>query len=213
MNAYRRIRILFCSAAVPIGTVGCSDASTEGQPDASIEAAVDASVEASVDSAANLPDGPAPDVAAEASTPCSPATLLDPQPWEACPSGNAWCQCYGYMPDAGGLFFDPKATIMAITALQLPQPMEAGVPYSLSAHVANGGFSGDVEFWGATSQCGPGWQKLYAAPVESKVYCADVNPTDNYTYLLWVEKLYTDSGAPAGEHSDTILACPTGRCM
>lgn len=150
---------------------------------------------------------------AEAATPttCSPSTLLDPRPWETCP-GDGYCECYGYAPDGGGLAFDSAVTIMNITSMALPAPMTANQPYSLSVSVSNSGFYGDIEFWGAMSECGAGLQKLYSAPVESKVYCADVLPTQSYTYILYVQRLSTDSGAPAGEHADTILACPTGRC-
>jgi hypothetical protein len=101
---------------------------------------------------------------------------------------------------------------MSITSIQLPVPMTAGQPYSLSVSVNDNGFSGDVEFWGATSQCGPGWQQLYSAPLGSKVYCADVSPAQDYPYVIYVERMYTDSGAPAGESAYNHLACPTGRC-
>jgi hypothetical protein len=101
---------------------------------------------------------------------------------------------------------------MSITSMQLPVAMKAGQPYSLSITVSDNGFSGDVEFWGATSQCGPGWQQLYSAPLASKAYCADVNPTQDYTYVLYVERMFTDSGAPSSESDYNHLACPTGRC-
>jgi hypothetical protein len=159
------------------------------------------------------PDAANPDGAAEAGPAyaCNPATLLDnPTPWESCPGPS--CVCYGYGPDAGGLDFDWSATIMSITSVELPVAMTAGQPYSLSITVSDGGFTGDVEFWGATSQCGPGWQQLYSAPLASKTYCADVNPTQDYTYVLYVERMFTDSGAPSSESDYNHLACPTGRC-
>ena len=52
---------------------------------------------------------------------------------------------------------------------------------------------------------------MFSAPIESKVYCADVMPTQDFTYVLYVEGLKWDGGAPAGEHTGDVLACPTGR--
>jgi hypothetical protein len=101
---------------------------------------------------------------------------------------------------------------MNITSLQLVDPMKAGQPYSLSVSVSNYRFFGDIEFWGATSECGSGLEKLFSAPVDSKVFCADVLPARDYSHVLFVERLMVDSGAPASEHADNILACPTGRC-
>jgi hypothetical protein len=118
------------------------------------------------------------------------------------------------MPDAGSLSYDYSATIMSITSYELPVPMKAGQPYSLSVTEYDNNFGGDVEFWGATSECGPGWEKLYGAPMDSKVYCADVTPTQDYTYVLYVERLVKeDGGWSASSHASNHLACPTGRCM
>jgi hypothetical protein len=208
--------------------VGCGSNSSAGGSGSPADAAALDQTNAPVDTGADLvdaavADGPAaegaspdvasPDGAAEAGPAysCNPATLLDnPTPWESCPGPS--CVCYGYGPDAGGLAFDWSATIMSITSVELPAAMKAGEPYSLSITVNDNGFSGDVEFWGATSQCGPGWQELYSAPIASKVYCADVNPTQDYTYVLYVERMFTDSGAPSSESDYDHLACPTGRC-
>jgi hypothetical protein len=190
---------------------GNGDASVDSMGNVSDASVPDASADASVPDAAA--EAPAPDAAGDVAAPltCSPSTLLDPRPWEECP-GDGYCVCRSYAPDAGGLAFDYGVTIMDITSMQLTDVMKAGQPYSLSVSVSNSGFYGDIEFWGTTSECGPGLQKLYSAPVESKVYCADVLPTQDYTYVLYVQRLMVDSGAPAGEHADTILACPTGRC-
>jgi hypothetical protein len=102
--------------------------------------------------------------------------------------------------------------IMSITSMLLPEPMKAGQPYSLAATVFNGGFTGDIQFWGTTSECGPGLEQLFSKPVDSTTYCVDALPTQDYTYVLFVERLINDSGAPASEHEGNILACPSGRC-
>lgn len=53
---------------------------------------------------------------------------------------------------------------MSITSMVLPAPMTAGELYSLSAKYTSRNYSGTIEFWGTTSECGPGFQQLYSAP-------------------------------------------------
>jgi hypothetical protein len=123
------------------------------------------------------------------------------------------CRCRTYAPDGGSLVLDNSSrSNMSITSFLLPEPMKAGRPYSLSAAYVNNGYFGTIEFWGTTSECGPGLEQLFTGPVESKVYCADVVPTRDYTHVLFVEGLKWDGGRPAGAHADQILACPTSRC-
>ncbi len=181
----------------PVGDAGAaSDAGGNARDDA--ETGYDAAV----------------DQVAEAAAPttCSPATSLDPRrPWEDCVGGA--CLCRTYAPDGGSLVLDySRNTNMSITSFLLTDPMKAGQPYSLSVSVASSRYYGTIEFWGSNAECGPGLEKLYSAPVDTKVYCADVLPTNDYTYALLVERLMVDSGAPASEHSGNMLACPSGRC-
>jgi hypothetical protein len=155
----------------------------------------------------------AEDGAADAPVTCSLATgtWLDPRPWDSCDS--TFCQCYGYAPDGGSLQQEyGRNENMGIRSLTLPVPMTPGQPYSLSVSVADNGFYGDIEIWGTDAVCGPGLERLYIQPVQSKVYCADLVASQPYPYLLFVERLFVDSGAPASEHADTIVACPTVRC-
>jgi hypothetical protein len=138
--------------------------------------------------------------------------VVDPRPWEEC-EGDGFCRCRGYAPDGGSLVYDfSRNANMGITSLLLPEPMKAGQPYSLSAAVSNSGYTGTIEFWGATSECGAGLEQLFSEPVASKIYCADVVPSQDYRYVLYVEHYLWDGGAPAGAHTGDILACPSGRC-
>jgi hypothetical protein len=90
--------------------------------------------------------------------------------------------------------------------------MTAGQPYSLSVTVTNHNFYGDIEIWGSNATCGPGLERLYVAPVASQIFCADVVPSQSYTYAILVQRLYWDGGAPAGGSAYNFLACPTDRC-
>ncbi len=101
---------------------------------------------------------------------------------------------------------------MGITSFRLPVPMTAGQTYSLSVTVANHNYYGEIEFWGTDSTCGPGLERLYVAPVEAKVYCADVVPSQSYPYVLLVQRLHWDGGGFASGSARNVLACPTGRC-
>jgi hypothetical protein len=155
--------------------------------------------------------------AGEAATPPRPLTcegaVLDPRPWEEC-EGDGFCRCRGYAPDGGTLMLDNGLNSqMSITSMQLPVAMKAGQPYSLSADIVNSNFGGDIEFWGTTSECGSGLQKLFSAPIDSKIFCADVSPTQDFTYVLLVEGLTSPTnGKPAAEHAGNVLGCPTSRC-
>lgn len=147
---------------------------------------------------------------------CSPNVWLDQNTWDSCPELGGTgprCNCYGYAPDGGSLMFQSGLHMqMDITSFLLPTPMTAGQPYSLSVTVSNNGYYGDVEFWGSNATCGSGLELLYQAPLDSKVYCADVHPSQSYTYILFVQRLNVDSGAPAGESAHNTLACPSSRC-
>jgi hypothetical protein len=139
-------------------------------------------------------------------------TVLNPRPWQEC-VGDGFCRCRGYAPDGGTLVLSaPPNGIMSITSMLLPVAMTAGQPYSLAATFSNGGFIGDIEFWGTTSECGPGLERLFTEPVDSKTYCVDVVPAEDYGYVLFVERLINASGAPAGAEAGNIVGCPTGRC-
>ena len=214
-------------AASDGGTLLSGDARDEGGPwgagDAAVSAA-DAGPSARGDAAGDARDDAASQPgdsggdaldggAADAPLTCSQATgtWLDPRPWDSC--DDTFCQCYGYAPDGGGLQFESAQNEnMGIRSLTLPVPMTPGQPYSLSVSVGDNGFYGDIEVWGTDSVCGPGLEKLYTQPVESKVYCADLVASRPFAYLLFVERLFVDSGAPASEHADTIIACPAVRC-
>jgi hypothetical protein len=141
---------------------------------------------------------------------CSPATVLNPLTSQQCP-GN--CVCRTYAPDAGSLVLDTsRNSNMGIISLALPEPMKAGQPYSLSADITSVNYTGNIEFWGTTSECGPGLQKLFSAPVQTKTYCADVMPTQDFTHVLFVDALIWDGTSNSVEHTGNILACPAGRC-
>ncbi len=147
---------------------------------------------------------------AGASLSCN-GTLLDPRPFDECEDG--FCRCRSYAPDGGSLTLDTSIGANdGITSLLLPVAMKAGQVYSLSAMVSNSNYGGTIEFWGTNSECGPGLQKLFSAPVASQTFCANVAPTQDFTYVLYVEHLLWDGGAAASEATYAILACPDSRC-
>ena len=197
-----------CSSgtAAPAATADGAAAVVDGSPDGG----------SSPDVASD--DGAAGDAEVDAGPPltCSPSVWLDENTWDSCPElagTGPRCTCYGYAPDGGTLMFQAGFHMqMDITSFVLPTPMTAGQPYSLSVTVANHGYYGDIEFWGSNGTCGPGLELLYSAPLDSKIYCADVHPSQSYTYILYVQRLSVDSGAPAGESASHTLACPAARC-
>jgi hypothetical protein len=195
-------------AASADATVGPTDAESSADGDGASDVG-DGGVSGPVDSGGDASN----DGATDAPLTCSQATgtWLDPRPWDSC--DDTFCQCYGYAPDGGSLQFEgAQNENMGIRSLTLPVPMTPGQPYSLSVSVVDNGFYGDIEIWGSDAVCGAGLEKLYIQPVESKVHCADLVASKPYAYLLFVERLFVDSGAPASEHADTIIACPTVRC-
>jgi hypothetical protein len=177
------------------GTKGVADGSV-GPDGASGGAAGQAIPDAAIDTGASLT--------------CS-GTLLDPRPFDECEDG--FCRCRSYAPDGGSLTLDTSIGANdGITSLLLPVAMKAGQVYSLSAMVSDSNFGGTIEFWGTNSECGPGLQKLFSAPVASQTFCADVAPSQDFTYVLYVEHLLWDGGAAASESTGAILASPDSRC-
>jgi hypothetical protein len=162
----------------------------------------------SASDAAIAGDNGGADVEAGPPLTCSPGTVLN----QFKCSGDPYCRCLNYAPDGGTLVVDQTfQSVTNITSFILPQPMKSGQPYSLSSGVTNKGYTGTIEFWGTTSECGPGLQKLFSAPVESKVFCADVMPAQDFEHLLYVEHLLFHGGS-ASEFTESVLACPTGHC-
>jgi hypothetical protein len=129
-----------------------------------------------------------------------------------CPD-NGRCVCRTYDPSEGELMLDTSFDAnMSIISFPLPEPMKAGEPYSLSATMTSSGYTGAIEFWGTNSVCGPGLQKLYGEPVESRTYCADVTPTQDFTHVLFVKRLLNPGRGSAGASEGPVLACGSNHC-
>ncbi len=129
-----------------------------------------------------------------------------------CPD-NGRCVCRTYAPSEGELMLDTSFDAnMSIISFPLPEPMKAGELYSLSATMTSSGYTGAIEFWGTNSVCGPGLQKLYDEPVESRTYCADVTPTQDFTHVLFVKRLLNPGHGSAGASEGPVLACGSNHC-
>jgi hypothetical protein len=144
---------------------------------------------------------------------CSPGDLLEPLFFSGyCVYGR--CICGDYNPDGGTLVpLTSGSASTGIISYQLPTPMKAGQPYVFSFTYSNSNFTGDLELWGTNAECGPGLQKLFTAPVASKVFCATVHPATDYPYLLFVEN-HTGKGdaSSASSNMTGLTACPTATC-
>jgi len=129
-----------------------------------------------------------------------------------CPE-NGRCVCRTYAPSEGDLVLDTSTNSnMSIISFPLPEPMKAGELYSLSATMTSYAYTGAIEFWGTNSVCGPGLQKLYGEPVESRTYCADVTPTQDFTHVLLVKRLLWSGHGSAGASEGPVYACGSNRC-
>jgi hypothetical protein len=213
MNAGRRSKrgVMIASA---IALCGCgSSSSADGV------SSTDASESTESPDAAAALDGPQASWLDAAST--APAPLgctgawLDQNTWDSCPELDGTgpnCTCYGYAPDAGTLTYDDSVAIFNVNSFLLPLPMTAGQPYAFSVVVSDNRFYGDIELWGTNATCGPGLERLYAAPLASQTYCVNVVPSQNYPYVIFVQRLAVDSGAPASESATQFMACPTDHC-
>ena len=129
-----------------------------------------------------------------------------------CPD-NGRCVCRTYAPNEGELMLDTSFDAnMSIISFPLPEPMKAGELYSLSATMTSRGYTGAIEFWGTNSVCGPGLQKLYGEPVESRTYCADVTPTQGFTHVLLVKRLLNPGHGTAAASEGPVFACGSNHC-
>ena len=199
--------------AVPLGTLavtGCSSTSataTDLGADARTRV-VDAS-KPNVDASKPGHDAKEP----ARSLACSPGQKLNPLDRGIDCSGG-FCICRGYTPDAGTLVpLQGADQLTDVISMKLVEPMKAGQRYSFSVSLANTGYTGDVELWGANAECGAGLEKLYTEPFASKVYCAEVHPAGDYTYVLFVrQRTGLGSGSFSAQTFDDFVACPTGQC-
>jgi hypothetical protein len=204
---------------------GCGGSASDGDDaatptsdgDAALPNSVDGATRRSGDAPVNAGSQSASAGTADAAAPlgCTGA-WLDDDNWDTCPEllgAGPNCGCNGYAPDAGTLASDDPASIFDVTSFLLPLPMMAGKPYAFSFAVTDNGFYGDIELWGTNGTCGPGLERLYAAPIASKGYCINVVAAQNYPYVLLVERLAVDGGALASLSASRFMACPTDRCV
>jgi hypothetical protein len=144
---------------------------------------------------------------------CSPGEKLNPFD-RSVECRDGFCICRTYAPDGGTLIpLMGRNMGTSVISMRLPQPMRAGQPYSFAVMLTNSNYTGDVELWGANSECGAGLERLVSEPFASKVYCAEVVPAQDYTHVFFVRQ-YTGiaDGSFAGQFWDNFIACPNGSC-
>jgi hypothetical protein len=197
----RRALVLGCCVTV----AACRGSSMGGAADAALG-------DAAQDQAAEMPapDVGSADAGADADPGCSPGTVF-PSFGGECANGR--CICRTYAPD-GGTLIPLMGTNMRTDVISylLPQPMRAGQAYTFSAGLSVSNFTGNLEIWGSNAECGPGLERLFSEPFASKVYCVQVNPTQDYDYVLIVEQFTGRNGSTAALSRYDTRACPAGSC-
>jgi hypothetical protein len=146
-------------------------------------------------------------------THCNPGKSLLPFDMSTECSGG-FCICRTYQPDGGTLTqLTGWDVYTSVISRKLPEPMKAGQPYTFSIALSNRNYTGDLELWGSDSECGPGLERLYSAPFDSRTYCTEVHPSGDYPYVLFVRQFTGKGGASsAAQNYAQFYACPTGSC-
>jgi len=111
------------------------------------------------------------------------------------------CQDYVY-GDGGVPPKQPGDTTPAVRSIQLPAPMTAGQPYSLSVDAGN---TPRAEFWGSNAQCGYGYELLWSGDIGTGIFCFTFHPTKAHSHIVMVWR------GEYGTHGDIGL-CPGSAC-
>ena len=158
-------------AALALGSCGSSGSGGAEMPQTSDPDAASANSDGGAWAGTGNPGVNGGSSTADGATLGCTGAMLDDDNWDTCPEAvdaGPNCDCNGYGPDGGALTSSGGAVIFDVTSFRLPIAMTAGELYAFSFAVSDNRFYGDIELWGTTGTCGPGFERLYAAPVASK---------------------------------------------
>jgi len=108
------------------------------------------------------------------------------------------CPSYDSAVIGGGVANAPYVTDIILSA-----PLVPGSTFAFSVDMD--AEDNQMEFWGATEECGAGFELLATSPMGTGIRCVELSPTQGtYSHIIW-------AWHGGGAHHD-VTFCPGGTC-